>query len=68
MVDGAQEITNAGKDVYGSNGTGFMCWPHTYRNNVPRLSALKKLNKKITAWIITRYTIFTVVLPLRGHL
>ena len=24
-----------------------MCWPHTYRNLVPRMSALKNANKKL---------------------
>ena len=47
MGDGAREISNAGKEVFGSDGSRLMCWAHTYRNIVPRLSALKKMNQKL---------------------
>ena len=29
MGDGAQEITNAGEEVFGDEGTRLMCWPHS---------------------------------------
>ena len=45
MGDGAQEITNAGTKVFGDDGVRLMCWPHVYRNLVPRLSQIRKLNK-----------------------
>ena len=47
MGDGAQEITNAGLEIFGDVGTRLMCWPHTYRNLVPRLSHLRRLNKTL---------------------
>ena len=47
MGDGAQEITNAGVEIFGDSGTRLMCWPHVYRNIVPRLSQLRKINKTL---------------------
>ena len=47
MGDGAREITKAGQEVFGDDGIRLMCWPHTYRNLVPRMSAIKQENKKI---------------------
>ena len=47
MGDGAQEITNAGLEIFGDVGTRLMCWPHTFRNLVPRLSHLRRLNKNL---------------------
>ena len=47
LGDGAKEITKAGVEVFGAEGTRLMCWPHTYRNLVPRMSAIKKINKKL---------------------
>ena len=45
MGDGAHEISNAGKEVFGDEGVRLMCWPHVYRNVTPRLSQLRKMNK-----------------------
>ena len=47
MGDGAREITKAGEEVFGNVGVRLMCWPHTYRNLVPRMSAQKNVNKKM---------------------
>ena len=47
MGDGAREITKAGEEVFGNVGVRLMCWPHTYRNLVPRMSALRNANKKL---------------------
>ena len=47
MGDGAREITKAGEEVFGNVGVRLMCWPHTYCNLVPRMSALKNANKKL---------------------
>ena len=45
MGDGAQEITNAGEEVFGDVGVRLMCWPHVYRNLVKRMAALRNCNK-----------------------
>ena len=47
MCDGAKEITKAGEEVFGATGTRLMCWPHTYRNLVTRMSALRRENKTL---------------------
>ena len=47
MGDRAREISKAGEEVFGNVGVRLMCWPHTYRNLVPRMSALKNANKKL---------------------
>ena len=47
MGDGAREITKAGEEVFGNEGKRLMCWPHTYRNLVPQMSAIRNLNKKL---------------------
>ena len=47
MGDGAQEISNAGTEIFGDSGTRIMCWPHVYRNLTKRLSQLKKLNQTL---------------------
>ena len=47
MGDGAQEITNAGEAVFGNDGVRLMCWPHTYRNLVKRMAAIRNCNKKL---------------------
>ena len=47
MGDGAQEITNAGEEVFGDEGTRLMCWPHTYRNLLKRMAALRNSNPKL---------------------
>ena len=59
MCNGVRESTNAGKDIYGSSGTRLMCWAQTYSNIVPRLSALKKLNKKLQLGLL--HNIFNAV-------
>jgi hypothetical protein len=30
--------------VFGDSGTRFMCWPHVYRNLLPRLIPIKNAN------------------------
>ena len=47
MGDGAQEISNAGTEIFGDSGTMIMCWPHVYRNLTKRLSQLRKLNQTL---------------------
>ena len=47
MGDGAREITKAGEEVFGDEGARLMCWPHTYRKIIQRLTNLKKVNGKI---------------------
>ena len=47
MGDGAQEISNAGTEIFGDSGTRIMCWPHVYRNLTKRLSQLRKLNQTL---------------------
>ena len=47
MGDGAKEITKAGEEVFDMVGTRLMCWPHTYRNLVTRMSALRRENKTL---------------------
>ena len=47
MGDGAREITKAGEEVFGSDGVRLMCWPHTYRNIVSRMAALRNTNRKL---------------------
>ena len=47
MGDGAKEITKAGEEIFGSDGVRLMCWPHTHRNIVPRMSGIRKLNKNL---------------------
>ena len=48
MGDGAKEITKAGEEVFDMVGTRLMCWPHTYRNLVTRMSALRQENKTLS--------------------
>ena len=52
MGDGAQEITNAGLEIFGDAGTRLMCWPHVYRNLTKRLSQLKKLNQTLADTVL----------------
>ena len=52
MGDGAQEITNAGIEIFGDSGTRLMCWPHVYRNIVPRLSQLRKMNRALADTVL----------------
>ena len=47
MADGAWEITNAVKDIFGNDTTRLMCWSHTYRCIKPKLAGLRKINKKL---------------------
>ena len=47
MGGGAQEISNAGTEIFGDSGTRIMCWPHVYRNLTKRLSQLRKLNQTL---------------------
>ena len=52
LGDGAIAITNAGEEVFGTGpGTGIrlMCWPHVYRNIIPQLASIRKVNKKLAA-------------------
>ena len=53
MGDGAREITRAGEEVFGEQGVRLMCWPHTYRNIVTRISALRNANKKLQQELLT---------------
>ena len=45
MGDGAQEITNAGEEVFGDVGVRLMCWPNVYRNLVKRMAEVRNCNK-----------------------
>ena len=56
MGDGAREITKAGKEVFGNEGKRLMCWPHTYRNLVPQMSAIRNLNKKLQLQLMSDKT------------
>ena len=47
MGDGAREISKAGEAVFGQNGKRLMCWPHTYRNLVSKMAALRNHNQKL---------------------
>ena len=47
MGDGAKEITKAGEEVFDMVGTRLMCCPHTYRNLVTRMSALRRETKTL---------------------
>ena len=47
MGDGAREISKAGEEVFGNEGVRLMCWPHTYRNLMTRMSALRNANRKL---------------------
>ena len=47
MGDGAREITKAGENVFGTVGDRLMCWPHTYRNLVPKMAAIRNSSKKL---------------------
>ena len=44
MADGAWEITNGGREVFGEEGTRLMCWAHVIK---PKLAALRKVNKAL---------------------
>ena len=45
MGDGAREISKAGEAVFGQDGSRLMCWPHTYRNLVTKMAALRNHNQ-----------------------
>ena len=45
MGDGAREISKAGEAVFGQDGARLMCWPHTYRNLVTKMAALRNHNQ-----------------------
>ena len=47
MADGAWEITNAGREVFGEVGTRLMCWSHVHRNVKPKLATIRKVNKSL---------------------
>ena len=47
MADGAWEITNGGREVFGEEGTCLMCRAHIFRNIKPKLAALRKVNKAL---------------------
>ena len=53
MADGAWEITNAAKDVFGGLSTRLMCWSHTYRNVRPKLATIRKENKELGESILS---------------
>ena len=53
MGDGAPEITKAGNEVFEDCGMRIMCWSHTYRNTVPRLTEFKRMDKDIGNSILT---------------
>ena len=53
MGDGAREITRAGEEVFGKEGVRLMCWPHTYRNLVNRMSALRNANKRLQQEVLS---------------
>ena len=42
MADGDWGITNAGKEVFGEEGTRLMCWAHVFRNLKPKLDKNKQ--------------------------
>ena len=53
MADGAWEITNAAKDVFGGLSKRLMCWSHTYRNVRPKLATIRKENKELGESILS---------------
>ena len=53
MADGAWEITNAGREVFGEVGTRLMCWSHVHRNVKPKLAGIRKINKALGEAILT---------------
>ena len=52
MGDGAWDITKAGNEVFGDDGVRLMCWPHTYRNIVKNLAAVRKAEKVVADRIV----------------
>ena len=52
MADGAWEITNAGRRVFGDAGKRLMCWAHVYRNIRPKLAGVRVTNKVLGASIL----------------
>ena len=48
LADGAKAITKAIDNVFGlQNCTRLMCWPHVYRNIVPKLKPISSINKAL---------------------
>jgi len=48
LADGAKAITKAIDNVFGlENCTRLMCWPHVYRNIVPKLKPISSINKAL---------------------
>ena len=45
LADGAWELTNAGRAVFGNDIKRLMCWSHKYRAYKPKLAGLRKINK-----------------------
>ena len=74
MADGAREISNAGREVFGHNTKRIMCWAHKYRAYKPKLASLRKVNKllaeevdsdiKNVQWMVTSEKEFRVVYDL----
>ena len=57
MADGAWEISNATKEVFGDSITTLrsrlMCWSHVYRNIRPKLATIRKVNKLLAESILS---------------
>ena len=53
MGDGAREITKAGEEVFGKVGSELMCRPHTYRNLLSQMAALRSLKKKLQLQLLS---------------
>ena len=39
--------------LYGGGSVRLMCWPHVYRNNVPRLKHLKSVDKNLAIKVLS---------------
>ena len=52
MADGAWEISNALREVYGDQTKHLMCWSHMYRCLGPKLAGVRKVNKELGKEII----------------
>jgi hypothetical protein len=54
MGDGAQAISKAGKEAFGSIGqySRLMCWSHTHRAIVPQLKSISTVNKSVSDKIL----------------
>ena len=53
MADGAWEITNGAKNVFGLNTIRLMCYSHAYRNIHPKLAPIRTENKTLGESILS---------------